>query len=307
METLTTNGGCEAGLRLNLKGRGEQRPCNNSMYPPCFNFAGVEGELRLGDAERPAVVVPLSGQYRDCTRCPFEPVGATFERAWPGAIVGGLAHLWGQPLVASALADEVESIRLAAVAVAVPVGPRPEDAVPNLVRATFDREWTVRNDAVVTLGALGDAAGTAVPTLATTLGDPDWLVRQSAAEALAKLGPAALPALKETLQHGDNPEARLAAARGLALMGAPAATAVPALLSVLGNASEDAFLRAWAAEALGKVGQAARPAVPELITALGDPNQGVRESAGRALTAITGHDLGGDQPQWQRWWEENKP
>jgi HEAT repeat protein len=107
-----------------------------------------------------------------------------------------------------------------------------------------------------------------------------------AADDLADLGAGAAtaaPALTSLLAS-DNPLVRWHAARTLGALGPKAESAVPALQKALGD--EDATVRAHAARALGEVGKAALPAVPALVGCVTDEDLRVRRAAIGALRDI---------------------
>jgi len=126
--------------------------------------------------------------------------------------------------------------------------------------------------------------------LASALGaHASALVRAECAAALGALGPAgrsAVPALLTAL--GDPSEAvRAAAARALARIG-PKAEDVPRLAEALGNA--DGYVVAFAAWSLGNLGEAAQEAVPALARALSrdDTNAVVAAALARIGPAAAG-------------------
>jgi HEAT repeat protein len=155
-------------------------------------------------------------------------------------------------------------------AAAITLGARyGKDSIPALKAALKDSEFTVRfaaAEALVNVGTGGDEAhAAAVPMFAEALQHKDEQVRIVASRDLPRLGPpakAALPALKKLLDD-EKPEVRLEAAITLvALDGAEAKGAVPALIAGL-KMGDAAATRA--AKALGELGPAAKDAVPELV------------------------------------------
>ena len=77
---------------------------------------------------------------------------------------------------------------------------------------------------------------------------------------------------------------RLHAIKALEGKRSEAATVVPALVPLLGDA--DSFVRRDAAKALGRFGPEARPALPALRPLLRDRNPGVRKAATAAVGTI---------------------
>jgi HEAT repeat protein len=88
----------------------------------------------------------------------------------------------------------------------------------------------------------------------------------------------------EAMLAGDDPTLQAQGAHGLALLGAEARSAVPALAKTL--KSKGTLARQTAARALGEIGPAAAAAAPALIEALGDPEWQVRRQAATALGQI---------------------
>lgn len=159
------------------------------------------------------------------------------------------------------------------------------DALPPLTRlAVDDPDASVRRAAA---GALGYAAegvdGTAVlDALRGALADADWTVREEAATTLGKLRWAvALPLLIEALDD-SNWQVRQRTARAVGRLGPAAATALPAMLALLGHAI--ANVRKEVVIALGEIGH--RDARPALEQAAHDADPDVRKLARLAITQI---------------------
>lgn len=77
---------------------------------------------------------------------------------------------------------------------------------------------------------------------------------------------------------------RGSAARALGAIGERAHSAIPALITALGD--QGFYVRCGAADALGAIGESAHSAVPALITALRDKDYSMRGSAASALGEI---------------------
>ncbi|MBL8850459.1 MAG: HEAT repeat domain-containing protein [Planctomycetaceae bacterium] len=84
--------------------------------------------------------------------------------------------------------------------------------------------------------------------------------------------------------QGTDRESRIAAADALRELGEPAATAVPALTSVLGDLHPG--VRQSAARALGHMGDAGQSAVPPIEDLLDDPELSVRMAAAWSLREL---------------------
>lgn len=188
-----------------------------------------------------------------------------------------LAELVGQP---SGSEWEAAEVRWKAADLLGRLGPKARDAVPALIAATQDRDAHVRS---VTIAALGDC-GAHSPTAATALGEQlKGGERLEALKALAKLGKlaaAAVPEIVPLLKDKSN-EVRWNAARTLGEIGPAALLAAPALVAALADPDDE--VREHAAESLGQIGPGAKDAVPVLIKTLKDENDRVRRDAARSL------------------------
>jgi len=139
----------------------------------------------------------------------------------------------------------------------------------------------------ITSAALLAVGETAVDGLRTVLRGPGPRTRALAAELLGVFGAIpAVPDLLGTLRDRDS-EVRIAAARALGRIAAPAA--VPALVECLA-VSEPPALRAVAAKALGQLG--AIDAVDDLAVLLGDTDHWTAHNAAQALAAISADGRG---------------
>lgn len=167
-------------------------------------------------------------------------------------------------------------------------------AVPALIDALGQDEWSLREPAGLVLGAIGPEAKEAVPALIAALRDTK--LRQVAVHALRAIGPAAkdaVPTLIDTLKQDEYTEVlnedewslREAAVLVLAAIGPAANEAVPALIAAL---RERRSLRLWqvAVWALREIGPAAKDAIPELILSLQRFGYRCTDDVSHALTAI---------------------
>jgi HEAT repeat protein len=116
-----------------------------------------------------------------------------------------------------------------------------------LTTALCDEEACVRQCAALGLRLHPDER--AITTLVHALADPDRLVAALAVDALAAIGEPAVPALLDTLDHGQQP-ARLAAVRALAVIGDT--RSIPALFSALDE--DSAWMEFWATKGLERMG-----------------------------------------------------
>lgn len=166
-------------------------------------------------------------------------------------------------------------------------------ALPDLIKATQDKDLMVQQTAIWSINLMGPAAESALPVLIRILGETNGL-NGLAALAIGRMGPArtqAIPALVAAL-----PVTRFEAARTLGEMGREAEGAVPALKTMLDTPQENSRLQAATAlwrithdtnlvdrvipelgkrqgyttykgflNLLGEMGPAAKPAVPEIL------------------------------------------
>jgi HEAT repeat protein len=95
-----------------------------------------------------------------------------------------------------------------------------------------------------------------------------------------------VPSLVKSLQDA-NREARVAAARGLGLLGPGARAAVPALAEAVRN-DASGTVRMAAAEALAAIGPEAKSALPALEAGLKDPRMAQRKDVLAKLAEV--HD-----------------
>jgi hypothetical protein len=128
--------------------------------------------------------------------------------------------------------------------------------VQALAAGLKDGDVRARRGAIDVLETLGPASASAGPALVRALRDPDQFVRWAAARTLGKISPV------------------------------EAATAVPALGSLLADLDLD--VRLAAVIALERYGPAAQPALPELIRAMRATDAELRVAAMRAVVAVGG-------------------
>lgn len=177
------------------------------------------------------------------------------------------------PELIESLADPEEQVRQAAADALYVIS---SGTVPALTRALKDSRPTVRLHALTLLYRLQSASPeTVLPYLHDALKDPANLVRRRSASLLAVIGKPsriAVPDLIKALSEqdtADDPRAETlprAAAYALGEIGPEARAAVPALIKAL--ESSDIDLRLAAAVALGKIGPSAAQAVPRLLETL---------------------------------------
>src|SRR5262245_186730 len=126
-----------------------------------------------------------------------------------------------------------------------------------------------------------------VPALVKALAHEEARVRAEAAEDLALIGaPArdAVPALRKVAEGDPDPLTRLVAARAVAAIDPKDTAAVPALIEALTDRSGK--VRKKAAECLGDLGSGGKAAVGALVKAMGDSDPAVSWAAIDALGQI---------------------
>ena len=158
--------------------------------------------------------------------------------------------------------------RLRALHALQAIGPDAADATPRLLAIAADPAEhvifrQVAMDAVVAIGDIPPSGVVMVVDLLRTTGDADF--RKSLVNAVAVIGPPAAAAVPDlTLELGaDDPLLRMAAAKALAAIGPAARPAIPSLAAALGDRRP--FVRMTVADALATFGHAAAPAIPQLI------------------------------------------
>jgi HEAT repeat protein len=193
----------------------------------------------------------------------------------------------GKPAIPSlleALEDRDEDVRARAARAMGQMGPDARAAIPALLLHSKDSARPVRLAAIGALGEMGPEAKPAVAPLVRLLRDRSTQVRERAAVALVLIGSDALAPLCDALTNGREPD-RVGVIRTIALFGAEAKAAVPALRTAMKD--DDFHIRAAAAEALGNMEADAQDAVPELLDALHDKKREVHDKAANALIIMT--------------------
>ncbi len=211
-------------------------------------------------------------------------------RASAAEALGGIGARAAEaiPALVASVKDKDPRVRASAAEALARSGPQAAQTVPTLSKLLADEDADVREAAANTLGQIGKPA---VPTLIAGLKSGNPVFLQAVTNALGKIGPPAVPALIETL---TNPKekvlARQYAAIALTKVGSNPKEIVSALAGRLDD--KESAIRRSAAGALGKIGPAARAALPRLIAMSGNETEDpvVREYAVRALTRIDPND-----------------
>jgi len=153
-------------------------------------------------------------------------------------------------------------------------------AVPALVVALESSDRGARYRAAQALARMGPAAKAAVSALVTRIKVRDTYTDLMVDEALARIGTPSIPALMEAAQAGDH-YVQWHAGHALGQMGPEAVGYLTAALK-----KDNPVLRAVAAEALGNIKPPARNAVPDIIAVMNDRSDDVRASACESLGRI---------------------
>jgi HEAT repeat protein len=232
------------------------------------------------------------------------------QAAVEGLVRAGNAGAEG--LIAALAAGDRQVRRRAAAALGQVRG-EPHKAVPSLMRALKDPDANVRRLAARSLGLLGLAARPAVAALSAALQDTDRVGCRLAAWALIQIGQAGIAALEQALFSGDD-HICCEAVWALGQAGSKARTAIPALVGLLGQGTEEARrpapaedkdslsstavfviapfrqpkveVRAGAIRALGQIGREAPEARFPLAAATQDRDPHIRALAFAALRNI---------------------
>ncbi|MCI0332139.1 MAG: HEAT repeat domain-containing protein [Planctomycetes bacterium] len=206
-------------------------------------------------------------------------------------VVEAIAGL-GEPVVPRVIkALENPQLREAAVHVLRKLGPKAAGAVQPLINASTGANSKLRTEIQMTLGAIGPAAAPATDMLVKSLASNDAGERESALFALRKIGPAASAAVKPLLQRMQADESFESNAAAWALVQiAPMDSQVAAALVPKfshGLTSADEQVRLESAEGLAVLGAAAKAAAPALENAAReDSSAEVRAAAESALRRV---------------------
>lgn len=194
-------------------------------------------------------------------------------RTWAASILGEIRSRAAVPNLIRALWDRAESVRAAAARALGEIGDH--RAVNALLEGTLrDPSALVRMEAAVALGKIGDEKS--LEALQLALADPDPIVRLRAIEALEMIGPSASELLEGSLTD-DDPEVRYRTAAVLERLGY-----VQTQLDRL--KSEDAIERAMARRKLTLIGKAGLR--ESLSAGLHDPDFRVRAQVCQVLAEV---------------------
>ena len=185
------------------------------------------------------------------------------------------------PALVRALGDLNRETKLAASEALLSIGVK---GVPVLLLALKDDNSWVRSNAVQILGKFGEQAGPeAAEALARIARIDELYIRRQALTQLPRM--AAVPSIPETLVGAlRTDELRSEAFHALRKMGERAASAFPALLSLLNH--QDDGIVASAAVALARTGKSSPEAIAKLEELLASSSPNVRSNVIGALTIM---------------------
>jgi HEAT repeat protein len=151
----------------------------------------------------------------------------------------------------------------------------------------------VRREIFFALASIGGGSEEAIPELIKALSHENVKVRNGASYALGKIGPAAksaLPTLKRNMSSKDDEYLPLVSAWAVAQIDYenPATVRLTMDVFVKGLSHREMLIRLEAANTLALFGAHAKDAVPALQRVLNDRDPNVREAAARALKKIEG-------------------
>lgn len=243
---------------------------DNTSEPLAVRIQAVRGLALLGEARGAPVLMRLIASAQADQNLQLEAIVALGQLRHPGAV----------DLLIDLVSASWPSVRAAALQALART--EPDTFISAISTLDLEQHWSVRAALAATLGELGKERGEA--PLTNMLRDPDQRVIPSVIDALARAGAtAAIPELLARLK-ADDQVVRAAAARALATLKAPGATA--ALTEALALSQRDGLYVARAAtlDALTTLDAAA--ARPLLTAALGDKDWAVRLRAAENLRKL---------------------
>ena len=213
-------------------------------------------------------------------------------RLWSLQALATLQPVDSAPLLLTALSDPEATVRAVAASNLGFPSAKLAPAVPKLVAALADPDADVRRAAAYSLAGLGQSLDTSsgVDRLLELLKDPDPKTQAAAAAGLESTGSAKMLATLLARLDGDLPvEVRAAMVSALGGAGPEEASRVAGALEAALQ-HEDESVQTAAASALQALGRAAAPSIPALISAIGDPSEQVRVTALGAVVSVGGRD-----------------
>ncbi len=185
------------------------------------------------------------------------------------------------PDVIRLLSDEHDAVRLRAEKALAEIG---SASIPFLVTALNHRDTKIRCSAADTLGIIGPEAEKAVSALAGMLGDQDYGVSHHAASALGYIGYASVSAIIHAVRGGGGQFLETALTSFSVLKADE--RIIRELVLLMRDQNENPAVRGFAAKALGKMQERAKEAIPDLVYVIGDTSNEVRSAAEWALVQM---------------------
>lgn len=188
LQVVTRGTLCDATLTFVLVG--EALEARYLRWERCYSGADFRGQVILAMPRLDTLTLSVSGYVGTpymISSCPYTPRDAPLEEAQWKAILDGLTHLWGPPVIIEAARLRRQDIhKLLAIDRAVfealeEWGP---EAIPILIQALGDRDEDVRWVAAQGLDDYGLEAMEATPALIEALRDESASVRLAALQAL---------------------------------------------------------------------------------------------------------------------------
>jgi HEAT repeat protein len=190
-------------------------------------------------------------------------------------------------VLVTAVADESENVRCAAMSALASIGPTATVAVPTIIARLSRGTPKERVVAFKSLGTFSSWDDNAIEPLLSGLDDVDLTIRPEAAAAIGALetkAERAAPRLEALIAQSEHAAARVAFAAALAKIKPKSPIAIAALKSALTD--DDINTQVSAADSLAILGGDAAPAVDALTALLNSDNVLVRRKAMETLAAI---------------------
>jgi HEAT repeat protein len=150
------------------------------------------------------------------------------------------------------------------------------NALPELIAALSDGNYTVRVNACNALANLNSAAAPAIPRLGQIVVEERGAIRSTAVMTLARIGEPAVPLLTGFLAN-TNAAVRQSGAYAFAHLNPPARSALPLLIKLSSDSSTE--VRVAAIQAVGRIGDNSPEIRAVLLGGLDDPDGKVRAAA----------------------------
>ena len=178
------------------------------------------------------------------------------------------------------------------------IGPAGQSALPDILPLLTNQNFLIKRSAFSALQSIGpdtQLARSALPTLLQALEDSDWSMRSLALDTLAALHPGPPEVTPAFIRFLDDPNERVREEAMRWLVAQTNSIVLPRLDKQLHD--QDSYVVVTAASQIGAFGPAAGGSEPRLRQLLNDPLLTVRQSASNALAAITGQSIFRSAPE----------